>query len=429
MPHADDELLFSEQDLRLFLEDRRRRAVAEIDSYHANQLLNSSVDELTRYFVEKYSVAVPTIREDAITADQNEARVDVTGRFEYGSWDGEQLIIPGTQLTLHVPVDGDLEVLRYQASSMNYSLPRARIIRNEIVLTYTAPQGQSDGAKPYFDRALSDLKQHLGWSAADVQQFNGSLPSTCRQAIDARRGRLLANQNSVASLGYPLRQRADAPRTYAIPDVRRRTVPVPPPASTAPFVPEPALSDEVYEQILGILANMVRVMEQSPEAFSGMAEQDLRTHFLVQLNGQFEGRASGETFHGSGRTDILLVDNDRSVFIAECKFWQGPASVTESLSQLLDYATWRDAKAALLLFNRNVDFSAVVQQVPSAISAHEFTVGAVTPLSGTTFRSRLRQRDDSARLITLTTLVYNVPTTRPTSERLRPRRGRRASES
>jgi len=169
---------------------------------------------------------------------------------------------------------------------------------------------------------------------------------------------------------------------------------------------------------------MVRVMEQSPEAFSSLGEQDLRTHFLVQLNGQFEGRASGETFHGSGRTDILLQERDRSVFIAECKFWDGPASLTAAIDQLLDYATWRDAKAALLLFSRNADFSAVVQQVPETIKAHSRSRGAVTTLGETVFRSQLKQRDDSVREITVTTLVYNVPADRKTSDRLRPRIGR-----
>jgi hypothetical protein len=169
---------------------------------------------------------------------------------------------------------------------------------------------------------------------------------------------------------------------------------------------------------------MVRVMEQSPEAFSSLGEQDLRTHFLIQLNGQFEGRASGETFHGSGRTDILLQEQDRSVFIAECKFWDGPASLTAAIDQLLDYATWRDAKAAVLLFNRNADFSAVVEQVPEVIKAHTQTRGPVAVLSQTVFRSRLKQRDDSVREITLTTLVYNIPVNRKTSDRLRPRTGR-----
>lgn len=93
-----------------------------------------------------------------------------------------------------------------------------------------------------------------------------------------------------------------------------------------------------------------------------------KNHLDAELsNGQFEGRATAETFRGSGSTDILFVENDRSVFIAECKFWKGPASLTGTLEQLLDYATWRDAKAALLIFSRNKDFSQVLAEVPETL--------------------------------------------------------------
>jgi hypothetical protein len=56
--------------------------------------------------------------------------------------------------------------------------------------------------------------------------------------------------------------------------------------SDAPFTPEPTLNMKEYEHILSVISNMVVVMERSPRAFSGMSEEDLRQHFLVQLNGQ-----------------------------------------------------------------------------------------------------------------------------------------------
>jgi hypothetical protein len=43
--------------------------------------------------------------------------------------------------------------------------------------------------------------------------------------------------------------------------------------------------------------NMGTMLERSPSAFAGMGEEHLRDHFLVQLNGHFEGNATGETFN------------------------------------------------------------------------------------------------------------------------------------
>src|SRR5260370_4966399 len=54
-----------------------------------------------------------------------------------------------------------------------------------------------------------------------------------------------------------------------------------------------------------------------------MGEEDLRTHFLVQLNGVYEGQATGETFNFEGKTDILIRADGGNIFIAERKFWSG----------------------------------------------------------------------------------------------------------
>ena len=95
-----------------------------------------------------------------------------------------------------------------------------------------------------------------------------------------------------------------------------------------------------------------------------MREEDLRQHFLVQLNGQYEGQASGETFNFEGKTDILIRAEGRNVFIAESKFWRGPESLRETIDQLLGYASWRDTKTAILIFNRQKNFSEVLAKIP-----------------------------------------------------------------
>jgi hypothetical protein len=109
------------------------------------------------------------------------------------------------------------------------------------------------------------------------------------------------------------------------------------------------------------------VMERSPSAFSGLDEEALRTHFQIPLNGKFQGMASGETFNAASKTDILIKHEDRILFVAECKFWKGAQSLTDAISQLLSYMTWRETKAAILLFNQNKNFSSVLDQIPGGL--------------------------------------------------------------
>jgi hypothetical protein len=127
---------------------------------------------------------------------------------------------------------------------------------------------------------------------------------------------------------------------------------------------------EEYDQVLSLMGNVGRAMELSPSLFRTIGEEDLRTHFLIQLNGQYEGQATGETFNLSGKTDIIIRERDRNLFIAECKFWRGSTSLSEAIDQLLSYTSWGDTKTAILLFNKTRNLSAVLAKVPEVVHQH-----------------------------------------------------------
>ena len=182
-----------------------------------------------------------------------------------------------------------------------------------------------------------------------------------------------------------------------------------PPASAAPFKPEPTLSPDDYEHILRVLENMVRVMERSPSAFASMGEEGLRSHFLVQLNGHYEGQATGETFNYEGKTDILVRSEGKNVFIAECKFWSGPKKLVETIDQLLGYSSWQDTKVAVIVFNRNRDFSKVLAAIPDTVKSHTNFKRELPDGSETTFRYCFAHRDDRNREMILTVLAFDVP--------------------
>jgi hypothetical protein len=166
---------------------------------------------------------------------------------------------------------------------------------------------------------------------------------------------------------------------------------------------------EEYEEILVIISSMAIVMERSPDAFSGLNEESIRQHFLVQLNGRYEGNATGETFNFNGKTDILLRRNNQNLFIAECKFWRGRESLNKTIDQLLDYATWRDTRLAVVIFNRNRDLSKVLSQIPSIVESHGNCIRAINRTNETEFQFYFKHRNDEKRELLLTILVFDVP--------------------
>ena len=154
---------------------------------------------------------------------------------------------------------------------------------------------------------------------------------------------------------------------------------------------------------------MVTVMERSPKAFQDMDEESLRQHFLVQLNGHYEGQATGETFNYEGKTDILIRTDGTNIFIAECKFWKGPKQLSDTIDQLLKYVSWRDTKTAILLFNRNKNFSKVLEQIEPTVTSHPNYKRTISRDSETQFRYKFFNRDDPDRELYLTVMAFEVP--------------------
>lgn len=171
---------------------------------------------------------------------------------------------------------------------------------------------------------------------------------------------------------------------------------------------KPSLTLDEYERILQIITNMATVMERSPEAFWGLNEEHLRQHFLVQLNGQFGGDATGETFNFTGKTDILIRRNNVNLFVAECKFWRGPKQFTEAINQLLGYATWRDTRLALLVFNRGGNLSNILSKIPDLVKSHSSFSQELDYVPETGFRFLVKHPNDAKRELVLTILVFEI---------------------
>jgi len=404
-------LLFSTHDLHAIMGSQTAAMRAEINAMDPNRLLNTSPADLAQYLAEKYRLRAPSLIRDAWSAAETETRIDVRhDQRRHVSDRSRPCLVPGQRIDVEVPIDGDAELMYARASTFNFSPPRATVRGGSLFLVIEIPHDSGDrNLRGEIDSTLAAVDEHLGWIRNDLAGFNASLPGAATQAVSDRRQRVLANQGRAAALGIPLKRRDGAPATYAVPDVRKRTVPKLPAAASLPYEPEPILETEHYEHVLEVVQNMVQVMERSPSSFSHMGEEALRDHFLVQLNGHFEGRATGETFNYGGKTDILLRENGRNVFIAECKFWKGPKHYQETIDQLLGYSSWRDAKVAILVFNRGTAASTVLAGVRERTESHPNRKRTTEWKHESGYRYVFHHPGDTNRELTLTVLVFDVP--------------------
>ena len=406
----DRNYLFSEIKWFSVDQQQKRKLVEEIAKFDGNRLLNTSIDDLCDYFEEKYRIDVPVLDRDGIIADQHETEIDISQDLQRDIRDRSRpFMIAGTAIEISIPFSGEAVAFQIQPSTHSFNPPIGEVREGLLALRLVGANLQIDRVRGEIDRNLAEIESYLANLRTNAKELNEQLRPLAREAIERRRQKLLSDQNLVSSLGFKIKERQDAPRTYVASEVRRKIAPSLPSASSAPYNPEPALSSSDYDHILGVIQNMAQVMERSPSAFSSMDEESLRSHFLVQLNGHYEGQATGETFNYEGKTDILIRSEGKNIFIAECKFWSGPKKLIETLDQLLGYSSWRDTKVAVIIFNRKKYFSKVLQSINDTVKSHTNFKRDLGPQSETNFRYIFAHRDDPNREMLLTVLAFDVP--------------------
>ena len=391
-------------------QSQRANLIQEINTYPSEKLLNTATDDLASYFEEKFRLAVPALQKDQITVDQKEIELDVSQDRERAFLDRSRpFYVKGTCVEVEVPFLGEESFFRVKPTTYSMNPPRATIRQDKLIIKKQGTDLDSQKLKEDLDNELSSIETYLENLRQSAEQFNNSILTMARVQIESRKKKLLQDKNLVANLGFPLKQRLGTEHTYTAPEIKRKITPIPPKASSEPYQPEPILDEKEYQHILSIMQHMVKVMECSPGAFCHLGEEDLRTHFLVQLNGHYEGQASGETFNYEGKTDILIKSEGRNIFIAECKIWKGSKNHEETIEQLLGYLSWRDTKAAIVIFNRNKNFSNVLKELEETTPKHTNCKKLLNKNSETSWTYLFAQKDDPNRELTITVLAFDVP--------------------
>lgn len=406
----DQDYLFLRFDLRERLHQVKLGIKADIRFLSESEIMNADINTLKEDLLSSNEVRTPRIFEEKIEIDKEEVEVDVSRDYNRYIPDPSQpSFITGTRITYRIPFTGDGELFEHKSSLMSLNPPRGVVEDNELLLLFDTADQNSELIEREFNNSLSRIKQHLKSIENDISVFKDSLQPLIIEEIEKRRQKLINDKKLIKNLGYPLKRRGDAPATFSVP-VRRRGIKIRKPSNDpTPSEPKPTLELKEYENILNISSSMVSVIERSPNSFKGMEEEDLRNHFLVQLNGQYEGQATGETFNAHGKTDILIRVENKNIFIAECKFWRGSESLNEAITQILNYTSWRDTKTAIFLFNRTKNLTSVLKKIPTIVKANSNFKRELEYKAETAFRYIFNHKNDEDKDLVLTILVFEVP--------------------
>ena len=407
----NNKILFFREDLGVQLRTREQRVSQSVDRIPKDQFLVSSDQEVIDYVVDDLGVEPIVLHEDKKTMKQDETQVDVSHdrmrMFREGGTG--PFYVPGTTVEINIPFTGDEWIFNCRPDSWSTVFPHGDVQRDHLRLKFTKPDDSDPNAfKADFEREIQRVREYVNRSQVQVAGYNESLPKLVQHAVYHRRERLKKHGDIASLLDIPLATKSGAPSIDPVKiDIRQPTaLPLPPKNG---LKPEPGITDQAFEKILNFIRHQGRTFERTPSTYAVHDEEELRNIILAQLNGQFEGDAVGEAFRGRGKTDICIEHNDRSAFVAECKLWKGPASVTTALDQLMGYLTWRDCKAALIIFNvRNKDFSHILEAMPKTLSAHSLVLRNLACAESGEWRLQTRSEEDAGRRVTVHVFVFNL---------------------
>ena len=403
-------LSFSNYDISSIIENQEQRVTSNINSQSDDYILNVNKDEYIAHLVSEFTITPLEIHTDQLTVSTYEAKIPAAHHpSNYHTEPGKSYL--KNVIKYHIPFSGDPNLLKTRASSYALSLPRITIEDKCICFEIINFNFTADKIKQSADDTVNSIVNQNGNTSKDLNSFNSRIESIANQTFDARKKQLLKKNDLMSSLGVPVRKANDTPEIFSIPVKRTKVILTKskPVVTEKGYKPEPAMDDTIYLQILDVIHGVGKQFERLPSTYSGKEEEHLRDHMLLILEPNFEGSSTGETFNKNGKTDILMRHESSNVFIAELKYWRGKKSFLDTISQLLGYLTWRDSKAAVIIFVKNKEFSPVLKTVKETAIEHSNYFRFCSEQEEGWYHYKFHINEDQNREVKLAVMLFHIP--------------------
>ncbi len=366
--------LFFQNFLGDYLDGRKRSIRNKIAVLESGDF-NVAEDSLVNQIVEEYTLVPPNLYKDRKELDSTPS--EVVGLKNNLSGFGPRMVNQVyIKAVLRIPFDGDYELLSFHGTSaqINDSTLFKEVIRvgQDLLFTYELEPDQYTNLEALFERDFAHFEFNVRVIKTEVESFNNSLLDFITPILTKRKGQISQVAEAIKSVNIPIRRRDDS-STYSMPEIRRKPIIIKRETNSElndRKHTDPTLDLVEYEYILKVIKNMSLSMERSPLTFKKLKEPEIRDFFIIALNGHYEGNATGETFNGIGKTDILIRYQGENAFIGECLMWKGTKYLAEKIDQLNGYITWRDTKTAIIIFYKGGELNSILDKINTQMTSH-----------------------------------------------------------
>lgn len=392
--------LFNDEPFRNIRKLNLEKAKTEIQNEDPDRITGVEKEEYIDYIVSEYSI-------DSVRVATDEAQIDV----EDFSRDEDP--------TLLIPVSGNTDILDYQPKSrtIGYSV-KGKVEDGELQIEISGRGGRrgwdEESLNTEIRRATEYIDDKVDSLKSEIEKYHQDLERQVEQEFEKRLNEVQEQREMLGSLNVPLRKNESTPDTFSIngPE-KRESISLSPPEPSGPSAsdPAPTVAESTYEDVLEVINDVGIGFERSPRLFRDLEEEDLRDFILFALERNFEdGSATGETFNKEGKSDILLrADDGTNVFISECAIWNGEEYFTGKIDQLNRYLTWRDTKAAVLMFVNNQQMEPVRDQIEHGVENHEQFLEKVKQPGESWWQYRFHMENDADREFNLAVMAFHIP--------------------
>jgi hypothetical protein len=222
---------------RLFRHERPVKSVLHEDLEAIKRAVNAEADEHLRdvdaaawaeHLAPTHRRQLPRLMvEEPELEDLGEVRVDATNMpgVSYGLSEYGHVIRPGRRWRLAIPVEGEIALLQC-GPAMGFPAVEADIQGGEVVRTWDWPLVKGGTELAAQAQALfNQVRDGTERVAREVEAHNESLAGFAEEVIAERRRALAEHAQFMDDMPIPVKRRTDAPASFALPPITRRSTP------------------------------------------------------------------------------------------------------------------------------------------------------------------------------------------------------------
>lgn len=392
---------------------KARAIVGEIESQQDEYFERIPVEEFAAYLISKYEM------DEFPELIWEETQIDIKETEIIGRDLPQDLYVSNPNnkfkckvVEFNVPIEGNWILFKYRQSNVFSSgVIRCSLSINNKILCFSFIDyyDNPSNIELAFNQSKDTIISKVNGLKYEFDEYNKALPVFVNDEIRKRIQKIKHTNDYISKFKYPVKKK-DIPTAFVSPRiVKKRKITPKPIGSTKSLNNQRFITNEDYMHILGLLQDCGKNWEHHPEIYKGKGEEALRDQLIFVLAPNIEGVVAGEAYNKKGKTDIAIKHESTNLFIGECKIWKGPKGFSQTIDQILGYLSWRDSKAAIMMFVPNQDISNVINSAEEEVLKHPNFVRILDKINEGWTNYRFHLENDPGTYLTLAIQLYHLP--------------------